>query len=219
MSFTLRRAETHADLLRACQVRAEAYGHKVPAYRESMSQPDALDANSSTTVFICEDKLSGEAVGTMRVQARYRSHGELMMERYVEFPDHLRNVPCVEVTRLAAPIGSDPFVRLALWKAAYLFSVREGISAIVMSVRKPSLIRAYKQMGSKDVFPDRADGFVLPYVGSLPHRVYALNVDNAHSFWSEINHPLLDFMTATWHPDIQVGSPSMNGVPMTGLIL
>ncbi len=211
LSFTLRRVDTDRDLLSACKVRALAYGYKVPEYRESMNRPDAIDASPWTTVFLCEDKVSGEAVGTMRVQTRYHDRGELVMERYVELPEHLQKGTRTEVTRLAAPIGSDPFVRLALWKAAYLFSADQGISWIVMSVRKPALVRAYERMGSKDVFPDRSDGFILPYVGNMPHRIYALDIDNFYSFWSDSKHPLLEFMTATHHPDILALPPSKSG--------
>jgi hypothetical protein len=213
LSFTLRRAETHRDLLRACKVRAAAYGYKVPDYRESMAQPDAIDASPWTTVFICEDKVSGEAVGTMRVQTRNHDRGELEMERYIELPGYLQKATCTEVTRLAAPIGSDPFVRLALWKAAYLFSASQGISWIVMTVRKPGLIRAYERMGAKDVYPDQSNGFVLPYVGNLPHRIFALDIDNFYGFWSDSKHPLLEFMTATHHADILAVPRSMDGLP------
>jgi hypothetical protein len=182
-----------------------------------MAHPDAIDASPGTTVFLCEDKISGEAVGTMRAQKREHDHGELEMERYVQLPRYLRDATCIEVTRLAAPVGSDPFVRLALWKAAYLFAVSQGISWIVMSVRKPALIRAYERMGSKDVFPDRPDGFVLPYVGNMPHRIYALDIDNFYGFWSDSKHPLLEFMTATNHEDIIAVPPSMDRLPVRGV--
>lgn len=198
-SFTLRRAETREDLLRACRVRAEAYGYKVPAYRESMAQPDAVDASPGTTVFLCEDKISGDAVGTMRVQTR-----ELEIEKYVELPTYVGRATRCEVTRLSAPVGADPFVRLALWKAAYLFGIDLGITWIVMTVRKPALIRAYEKMGARDLFLDRNDGFVLPYVGNLPHRIYALDLDNFYDHWNECKHPLLEFMTATKHRDISI---------------
>ena len=209
LSFTLRRAETHRDLIRACQVRAAAYGYKNPAYRESMAQPDVIDASPATTVFLCEDKISGDAVGTMRVQTRKSGDGELEMERHLKLPEFLERTACAEVTRLAAPVGSDPFVRLALWKAAYLFSSSRAISWIVMSVRKPSLIRAYERMGSKDVFPDQP-GFFLPYVGNLPHRIYALDIDNFYDFWNDNRHPLLEFMTATRHDRYRSVPPSVD---------
>jgi hypothetical protein len=210
LSFTLRPAHTHEDLLRACKVRASAYGYKVPEYRQSMSRPDAIDSSPWTTVFICEDKLSGEPVGTMRVQTRDRNGGELEMERYVKLPPYLQQATCAEVTRLAAPVGSDPFVRLALWKAAYLFCSSQRISWIVMSVRKPALIRAYERMGSKDVFPEQPEGFLLPYVGNIPHRIFALDIDNFYGFWMDSKHPLLEFMTATRHDDITAVPVSMN---------
>ena len=212
LSFTLRRAMARPDLDRACRVRADAYGHKVPEYREAFAQPDAIDASPWTTVFLCEDKTTGIAVGTMRIQTRTRDGGELEMERYLTLPEHLRNASCAEVTRLAAPIGSDPFVRLALWKAAYLFAANHGVSWIVMSVRKPALIRAYERMGSKDLFPDRPHGFVLPYVGKMPHRVFGLDIDNFYEYWEDTKHPLLTFMTATHHRDIEIAMPgSVNG--------
>ena len=182
-----------------------------------MAQPDAIDASPWTTVFICEDKISGDAVGTMRVQTREHDRGELEMDRYVELPEYLQQATCTEVTRLAAPVGSDPFVRLALWKAAYLFSASQGISWIVMTVRKPALIRAYERMGSRDVFPNRPEGFVLPYVGNLPHRIYALDIDNFYGFWADSKHPLLEFMTATKHDDIRVVPPSMDRLPICGV--
>jgi hypothetical protein len=150
----------------------------------------------------------------MRVQTRQHDRGELEMERYVKLPEYLQLATCAEVTRLAAPVGSDPFVRLALWKAAYLFSASQGISWIVMTVRKPSLIRAYERMGSKDIFPSRPEGFVLPYVGSVPHRIYALDIDNFYGFWSDSKHPLLEFMTATHHEDIMAVPPSMDRLPI-----
>lgn len=212
LTFTLRRADTRDDLLRACQVRADAYGHKIPEYRDAMRQPDAIDASPWTTVFICEDKLTGQTVGTMRVQIRRLDRGEIAMERYVTLPEHLQRAACAEVSRLAARVGVDPFVRLALWKAAYVFASTEGISWIVMTVRKPSLIRAYERMGSVDVFAADQHGFVLPYVGALPHRIYALDIDNFYDYWYASKHPLLEFMTATDHPDIIVGAPSsVNG--------
>lgn len=213
LSFTLRRAETHKDLLLACEIRAEAYGRKVPAYRDAMAVPDAIDASPWTTVFLCEDKVTGAAVGTARIQTRMDGRGELALERFVPLPERFKNASCAEVTRLAAPVGADPFVRLALWKAAYLYSAANGISWIVMTVRKPSLIRAYERMGAKDVFPDREDGFTLPYVGSFPHRIYGLDIDNFYDFWADTQHPLLEFMTATIHEDIVIAPPLVHRRP------
>ena len=203
LSFTLRPVDSYEDLLRACQVRAEAYGHKEPAYRESMARPDAVDASPWTAVFICEDKVTGQAVGTMRVQSTTLGQTKLEIEKYVVPPPELELHGRAEITRLAAPIGTDPFVRLALWKAGYLYCMATQVRWLLMGVRKPSLLRAYEQMGAKDIFDDR-HSVPLAYAGNLPHRVLALDIGACDQNWREKNHPLLHFMVGTVHPDIAV---------------
>ena len=175
LSFTLRPVATHDDLLLACSVRAAAYGRKNPAYLSSMAVPDRIDASPWTAVFLCEDKLTGEPVGTTRVQASTRGHEPVEIERYVEFPQHMRAYGRAEISRLAAIHGADRFVRLALWKAAYLYSVAIQVRWLVLGVRKPGLIRAYERMGAVDVFEDGR--FVpLGHGGNLPYRIFGLEI-------------------------------------------
>ena len=69
----------------------------------------------------------------------------------------------------------------------------------------------------KMVFPDRPEGFILPYVGTIPHRIYALDIDNFYGFWSDSKHPLLEFMTATKHEDIKIALPSMDRLAVSGV--
>lgn len=213
LSFTLRAAETHDDLSRACAVRAEAYGRKMPALRETMAMPDAVDASPWTTVFLCEDKATKQPIGSMRIQVCARGAGEVELEKYVQLPERIRATSRAEITRLAAVAGADPFVRLAMWKAGYLYCVDRQIRWLVMGVRKPSLIRAYERMGARDVFDD-GHGVQLAYAGDLPHRVFALDVADCERYWHVHEHPLLRFMTGTFHRDIDVirsvhGNPRM----------
>ena len=114
LTFNLRQIDSHDDLLRACAVRAEAYGHKVPSYRETMAHPDHVDASPWTAIFLCEDKVTGKAVGTMRIQSTTRGATVLEIEKYVTPPPELQKQGRAEVTRLAAVRGADPFVRLGL---------------------------------------------------------------------------------------------------------
>jgi hypothetical protein len=208
LSFTLRPVETQDDLLLACKVRAAAYGHKVPAYRESMALPDAVDASPFTTVFLCEDKTTGEAVGTMRIQSTTRGQTQLEIEKYVIPPPELELHGRAEITRLASILGADPFVRLGLWKAAYLYCMAIQARWLMIGVRKPALIKAYEKMGAKDIFDDRHT-VPLGHAGNLPHRVLALDIGSCEQNWREGNHPMLHFMVETVHPDITV-VPSMH---------
>lgn len=208
LSFTLRPAETYEDLLQACAIRAEAYGHKVPSYRESMAVPDAVDACPWTTVFLCEDKATGRPVGSMRIQTCVHGQGGIELEKYAELPEEITGSQRAEITRLASVSAADPFVRLAMWKAGYLFCVDQSIRWLVMGVRKPSLIRAYEKMGARDVYADQR-GVPLGYAGNLPHRVFALNIPECPQRWLANQHPLLRFMTGTKHADIQLRTPSV----------
>jgi hypothetical protein len=203
LGFTLRPVETHADLLRACSVRAQAYGHKDSAYRESMSCPDAVDASPWTSVFLCEDKATGTPVGTMRVQSTTLGETTLEIEKYVPPPRALEQYGRAEITRLAAVLGADPFVRVALWKASYLYCMAIQARWLLMGVRKPSLLRAYEQMGARDIFDDRR-AVPLGHAGNFPHRVLALDIGSCERNWRAGNHPLLEFMVDTVHPDISV---------------
>ena len=202
LSFTLRPAETHADLLLACRVRAAAYGRKNPAYGESMLVPDATDASPWTTVFLCEDKLGGEPIGTARVQATTRG-GEIEIEKYVEPPEHIRRYGRAEISRLSAVFGADPLVRLALWKASYLYCLAIQARWMVLGVGKPSLLRAYESLGASDIFADRHQ-VVLGHGGNKPYRILGLEITMCEQRMRAQNHQLCGFMFETVHRDISV---------------
>ncbi len=211
LSFTLRPVETYADLLTACSVRAEAYGHKIPAYRESMARPDAVDASPWTAIFLCEDKATGKPVGTMRIQSTTRGNTKLEIENYIVPPPELELHGRAEITRLSSIIGADPFVRLALWKAGYLYCMATQARWLLMGVRKPALLRAYERMGARDIYDDRR-AVPLGHGGNLPHRVLALDIGACEQNWRANNHPMLNFMVGTVHRDISV-VPSVHRQP------
>ena len=202
-SFTLRQALTREDLVRACKVRAEAYGRQYPKCRETMSVPDDVDSSPWTGVYLCEDKISGEPVGTMRIQTTANG-GRLEIEKYVTVPAELKPYGRAEISRLSAVAGADPFVRLALWKAGYLHCLTSQVRWLILGVRKPGLLRAYEKMGAKDVTVPTN----LPHGGNQLYRILGLDVLSAESRWQETNHPLLHFMVGTTHPDIAM--PSMH---------
>jgi hypothetical protein len=202
LSFTLRPAGSHADLLLACKVRAAAYGRKNPAYGQSMLVPDQTDALPWTTVFLCEDKITGEPVGTARIQATTRG-GEIEIEKYVEPPAHILRYGRAEISRLSTVLGADPFVRLALWKASYLYCLAIQVRWMVLGVGKPSLLRAYESLGARDIFEDRHQ-VVLGHGGNMPYRILGLEITACESRMRAENHVLCGFMFDTVHADICV---------------
>jgi hypothetical protein len=89
-----------------------------------LAEPDAVDEAQGTTVFLCRDKASGRAIGTMRIQTSHP--GPLMMEQSVTLPGWLAAAPRAEITRLAVSVGADPLTKLCLMKASYLFCMAAG---------------------------------------------------------------------------------------------
>ena len=89
LTFTLRQAESDDDVKLACRVRAEAYGRKVASYRDTMLTPDDVDLSPWTTIYLCEDKLTGEPVGTMRIQSTVDG-GDLEIEKHIRIPSALQ---------------------------------------------------------------------------------------------------------------------------------
>ena len=124
LGFTLGWATSREDLLDACAVRADSYGRHLPELRQHLIEPDALDLADGTAVFLCRDKASGAAIGTMRIQTSH--FGALRMEDSLALPDWLAVEPRAEITRLAVRVGADPLTKLCLMKASYLYCMADA---------------------------------------------------------------------------------------------
>jgi hypothetical protein len=201
LGFALRPVASRQDLLDACAVRAQAYGHHLPELGAALAQPDELDHDPATTVFLCRDKSTGRATGTMRVQTSLA--GPLLIEDSLSLPGHLACSTRAEVTRLAVPVGVDPLTRLCLWKASYLFCMAHGLRWMVIGARSDALIRNYRRLGFVDVFGSD-DLKPLAHTGGVPHRIMAFDAFSARRVWGEQRHPLYTFMFETEHDDLQV---------------
>lgn len=204
LGFALRPAAFRHDLLDACAVRAQAYGHHLPEMGARLTEPDALDEAPGTTVFLCRDKASGRATGTMRIQTSHA--GALMMEQSVTLPDWLAAVPRAEITRLAVSVGADPLTKLCLMKASYLFCMSQHVQWMVIGARNEALIRNYRRLGFIDALGH--DELVpLAHTGGLMHRILAFDVLSAERAWAAARHPLYEFMVQTQHEDLEVDLP------------
>jgi len=203
LSFRLRIARDRADLLAACEVRAESYGRHLPHLRAAFELPDALDLEKDTAVFVCVDKSSNRAVGTARVQTNAR--GPLLIEHSVSLPDAMQADTRAEITRLAVSPGADPLIKLALVKASYLHCVASQVRWTIIGARSDALRRQYRRLGFQDLYED---GRLTPlkHAGQLPHHVLVFNVTTAERRWHGGTHPLYGFMADTFHRDIDLFS-------------
>ena len=204
LSFTVREVDNEDDLAEVCALRATCYGRQAPALREHMAIPDRYDTSPRTSIFLCEDKASGEAIGTMRVMDN--AHGaKLDIEEFLEVPEWMARSTRGEMTRLAIAPGSDPLVKAALWKAGYLRCIQSRVQWLIIGARKPGLIRQYEYLGARDLYGDQRL-VPLGHGWKLPHRIFAFDVANAADDWYEHQHRLLRFMVETEHPDIRISS-------------
>ena len=200
LGFVLDLVSTTQDLLDACSVRAQAYGHHMPEMGRRLAEPDELDFAAGTSVFVCRDKADGRAVGTMRIQSS--SFGPLLMESSLSLPSWLAVSSRAEITRLAVRVGVDPLIRLGLWKASYLFCMANGLDWMVVGARNEALIRNYRRLGFVDVFgPEQL--MPLAHTGGLPHRILAFENQSAQRRWGESRHALYPFVFETEHADLE----------------
>jgi hypothetical protein len=200
LGFTLQLVSSTEDLLDACAVRAQAYGHHLPEMGSKLAEPDELDFAPGTAVFLCRAKADGRATGTMRIQSS--ASGPLLMESSLSLPTWLRDVSRVEITRLAVRVGADPLTRLSLWKASYQFCIANQLNWMVIGARNEALIRNYRRLGFVDVFgPDELKP--LAHTGGMPHRIIALDNSSLQRRWGEARHPLYGYFFETRHADLE----------------
>jgi hypothetical protein len=201
LDFSLRIAAPGADLREVARLRAEAYGRHLPGLGASLAVPDASDTAPGTTVLICRDKASGQAIGTARLQ---RNHpAPLPIEASVALPEVMAGMARAEITRLAIAPGASSLVRPMLVKACYLAAVASQVRLLVIGARSPALVRIYRALGFDELQPGLGP-VPLAHAGHLPHHVLSFDVVAAERRWFSEQHPLYAFMVETWHPDLQL---------------
>ena len=128
LGFTVRIAAPGADLADVATLRALAYGHHLPGMARGMAAPDAADTAPGSTVLLCRDKVSGQAIGSARIQ---RNHPRpLAIEASVALPATMAGLARAEITRLAIAPGAPSLVRLShgRWPRNKRLAVRAWLS-------------------------------------------------------------------------------------------
>lgn len=201
LPFVIRLARTDEQLRRAVSIRAEAYGRHVPALAQLLAEPEPLDRQRGTVVFLAEAKDDAAALGTIRIQTNRVL--PLRIEESFELPEALQDRVLVEVTRLAVVSGKrGALVKYALFKALHRYCLATQVDWMVIGARPP-LDRGYRALDFQDLVPG---GALVPlrHSGNIPHHVLGFEVMSAERRWRDRDHPLYDFMCGQFHPDIAV---------------
>ena len=204
LPFTLRVVRSQESLDKAVHIRHAAYARHLPEFAQTLKEPEPADFAPGVVLLLAESKLDGSALGTMRLQSN--EFKPLALEQSLDLPDWLRTQRLAEATRLAVTADRmGRMVKTVLFKSYFQHCQTTGVDWMVIAGREP-IDRMYDSLLFEDVFPGR--GYIpLRHAGNLPHRVMSFHIASAQERWARANHPLLDFICTTAHPDIKLGGP------------
>lgn len=202
LPIRVRLVRTENQLNKAIKVRADAYGRHTPGFADALRVIEPDDVERSSIVLLAESKVTGEAVGTLRIHTNFDQ--PTYLERILTLPEFVRGAAIAYVTRLAVthgPNGSS--VKLAMFKALYRYCLATQISWILAVAREP-VDRDFVRLGFQDILPDGAKLRRPADFGEVDVRPLYFDVLEAEHRWRETGHPLYDFMVRKVHPDIEI---------------
>lgn len=202
LPIRVRVVRTENQLQKAIKVRAEAYLRHNVALCETLHSPEDDDKSPGSLVLLCESKVTGDAVGTLRIHTNFET--PTYLERNLRLPGFLRSTGIAYVTRLAIANGaSGTFVKLAMFKALHRYCFATQISWILAVAREP-VDRDLVRLGFKDILGP-GEKFRRPEdFGDIDVRPLYFSVLQAEHNWRTARHPLYGFMALKTHPDIEV---------------
>jgi len=211
LPFTVRLVRNENDLKKAVQIRHAAYARHLPEFAQTLIAPETTDAENGVVVLLAESKLDGSPLGTMRIQTN--EFKPLCLEHSVTLPSWLKSLRLAEATRLGVTgEKGGRLVTTVLFKAYYEYCKQIGTEWMVITARSP-IDKQYARLLFEDVFP--GVGYIpLVHVGNLPHRIMSSNVATAEERWAAAKHPLFNFAFRTHHPDLQLGDPRQENMPL-----
>lgn len=202
LPIRIRVVRTENQLRKAIKVRADAYGRHTPMFADALRIVEHEDTERSSLVLLGESKITGEAVGTIRIHTNFDS--PTYLERILQLPEFLKETGIAYVTRLAVANGPNgASVKLALFKALYRYCLATQISWILAVAREP-VDRDFVRLGFHDLLP-KGERLRRPAdFGDIDVRPLYFNVLNAEREWRASGHPLYAFMVQKAHPDIEI---------------
>lgn len=207
LPFSVKAVRTDEQLQKAVAIRAEAYMRHVPRLGEILKEPENLDKSTDAIIFLAENKIDKEPLGTIRIQTNF--HAPLALEASISIPRNLQGRPAAGVSRLAVKAGpKGRLVKLALFKALHRYCLAKQIEWIFIGARPP-LDQSYLDLGFQDM---NSDGALVPLnsAAGVPHRIMCFEVFTAERRWHTLSHPLYVFMGERYHPDIEIFSSVSN---------
>lgn len=209
LPFVVRVVRTEEQLQKVCELRSVSYGRHLPEFGRSLAVAEPSDRMAGTVILLAQDKATGLAIGTMRIHLN--THEALPVQSAVSLPASVRGYLLAEVSRLSVRPGYNEMkVRVAMFKALYLYCYANQVQYILVAARRP-LDKIYKSLGFKPLGGGEEQWVPLPYANNIAHTLLMFDVLVAERTWHDMQHPLYEFMVRTYHPDIQVFAAVSSG--------
>lgn len=201
LPFTVRLVRTEAHLLKAIQIRAQAFMKHAPKFAAQLLEPEPADRAPGNVVLLAESKSTGAPEGSVRLETNFSFRTEF--ESIIELPDFLKGKTIAQASRLGVrPGAGGPLVRMALVKAAYRYCLATQIDYVLIAARTP-VDRTFVSLGFKEVFPEPTV-LSFPSQGNKFLRLFAVDIVAGERRWRRLKHPLYKFMVEDYHPDIEI---------------
>lgn len=203
LPFTVRLVRTEEHLLKAVQVRAEAFLRHAPKLGAKLLEPEPADRARGNVVLLAESKATGDPEGSVRIETNVEVRTEL--ESLVAMPDFLKGKRLAQVGRLGVRRGQGgTLVKQALFKSLYRYCLATQIDYLLIAARSP-VDRDFIHWGFREVF-EQPTLLSFPGQGSKMLRVFVVDIVAGERNWRQAGHPLYKFMVEDYHPDIEIFS-------------
>jgi hypothetical protein len=189
------------ELPQIAKTRIAAYGKHLPEFAKKLNEPESADFEPGCEVFVARAKLDGSVLGTFRLHSN--AYKPLPLQASVDLPEAYEGKRMIEAVRLCVVGGvNSSVVRSALFKALYQYCLTQGVDWMVIVGRRP-MDRFYESLSFEDVFEKNAF-YPMAHGCGIPHRVMSLPTAAIEPRCHEWNHPILNFLLRTSHPDIDL---------------
>lgn len=201
--YTVRIVRKPDQLQLAVEVRYQAYSEKLQALAAKVRQPGPLDFSHGPVVLLAENRLTGEAVGTLRLNT---GASFLSLLEDIKLPPNIVKERTAFVSRMAVTgtVQERQLVRNLMQKAVFQLCIAKQLNRILLLAVEPRE-RLFYRCGFSDVFEDGGSRHPA-FLDGFPVKALFADTYSMERVWRGEKHPLYDFLFRTFHPEIEVFS-------------
>jgi hypothetical protein len=202
LPFSVLLARRNDTSARIFATRLRSYGRHNDPLQDSEHFRTQL-INDDAVLISAESKLSGECLGSIRIETNYSK--QFYFEQEITTPELTVRNPSICASRLNVTNGrAGSLVRSALCKALYLYAHAVQAEHIYAFVDRPRA-RLYSRLGFVPAVAGNPE-LALECHNGLAFQLYKSDVTAFQSYLPSVDAEMFDFVFKTHHPDIKIFS-------------